>query len=95
MNEGKARERAARGERAASLLRSEILQDAFTYLDNQFIEAWRQTAVNDTENRERLYNLCQALQSVKGYIEGVVTDGKLAQATLDELQVRAKNEKRK
>lgn len=95
MNEGKARERLARGERAAALLRDEILTDAFTYLDEQFLQAWRQTPVADTDARERLYYMSQALTSVKGYIEGVVTDGKLAQSTLDELQFRAKHEKRK
>jgi len=95
MNEGKARERVARGERAAALLRDEILQDAFTYLDEQFMQAWRQTSVNDTEARERLYYLSQALSSLQDYIQGVVTDGKLAQATLEELQYRQKHEKRK
>lgn len=95
MNEGKAHERVARAERATALLRNEILQEAFTYLDDQFVQAWRQTAVGDTENRERLYNLCQALQSVKGYIEGVVTDGKMAQAQLKELKNSQKYEKRK
>jgi hypothetical protein len=88
MNEGKARERLARGERAKALLRDEILTDAFTYLDEQFLQAWRQTPVNDTDARERLYYMSQALASVKGYIEGVVSDGKLAQATLDELSKR-------
>ena len=95
MNEGKARERQARGERAAALLRDEILQNAFTYLDEQFLQAWRQTPVNETDARERLYYMCQALASVKDYIENVVQDGKLASATLDELQFRAKHEKRK
>lgn len=88
MSEGKAITRLARGERASALLRDEILKDAFTYLDEQFLQAWRQTSVDDTDARERLYYMSQALASVKGYIEGVVTDGKLAQATLDELQKR-------
>lgn len=95
MNEGKANERVAKAERAAALMRNEILQEAFTYLDDQFVQAWRQTAVSDTENRERLYNLCQALQSLKDYIEGVVTDGRLAQMQLDELKSSLKYEKRK
>lgn len=95
MNEGKAHERVARAEKAAALLRNEILQEAFTYLDDQFVEAWRKSAVSDTENRERLYNLSQALQSLRGYFENVVTDGKLAQHSLDELKSNLKYEKRK
>jgi len=94
MNEGKARDRVARAERATALLNNEILQEAFTYLDDQFVQAWRYTAVSNTEDRERLYNLCQALQSLKGYIEGVVTDGKMAQAQLNELKNSQKYEKR-
>ena len=37
MNEGKAREKIDRANKADALLRNEILQDAFVYLDTQFI----------------------------------------------------------
>tara|TARA_A200000159_G_C7309771_1_gene334026 strand:+ start:157 stop:444 length:288 start_codon:yes stop_codon:yes gene_type:complete len=95
MNEGKARELVARGEKAAALMRNEILEEAFTSLETEFIQAWKHSSVDDSQNRERLYMLCQNLSAVKGYIENVVSSGKLAKSQLDELHNRVKFEKRK
>jgi hypothetical protein len=83
-----------RGERASALLRNELLNEAFENLEEDFIQAWKHSPVNDSQNRERLYMLCQNLSALKGYLEGIVTDGKLAKAQLDELQNRIKFEKR-
>jgi hypothetical protein len=94
MNEGKVREQMDRGERASALLRNELLNEAFENLEEDFIQAWKHSPVNDSQNRERLYMLCQNLSALKGYLEGIVTDGKLAKAQLDELQNRIKFEKR-
>ena len=94
MKEGKVRESMERGEKAAALLRNELLQEAFSQLETDFIQAWKASSVEDSQNRERLYMLCQNLSALRGYLEGVVTDGKLAKAQLDELQNRIKFEKR-
>jgi len=94
MNEGKIRENMSRGEKAEALLRNELLEEAFAKLEDDFIQAWKASAVEDTQNRERLYMLCQNLSAVKAYLENVVTDGKLAKAQLTELQNRVKFEKR-
>ena len=63
-------------------------------LESDFIQAWKHSSVNDSQNRERLYMLCQNLSAVQAYLEKVVTDGKLAKSQLDELQNRQKFEKR-
>ena len=94
MNEGKVRESMERGEKAAALLRNDLLQEAFSQLETDFVQAWKASSVEDSQNRERLYMLCQNLSALRGYLEGVVTDGKLAKAQLDELQNRIKFEKR-
>lgn len=94
MNEGKAREKIDRANNADALLRNEILQDAFVYLDTQFTEAWKQTPVQDKEARENLYLLSQNLSAIKNYIYRVVEDGKLAQSALDGLQLNRKFDKR-
>ena len=54
-------------------------------LEKQFMDAWRQSSVGDTENRERIYHLCAALEAVKGHLTTVVENGKIAQANLDKL----------
>ena len=86
MNEGKLRDRMDRGERAAALLRNELLQESFSYLEDQFITAWRESGVADTENRERVYYLLQALTALRGHIESVVMDGKIAKSSLGGLK---------
>ena len=95
VNEGKAREKMARAAKAEALLRNEILTDAFQYLEDEFTQAWKKSSIEDSTNRERLYMLCQNLDALKGYINRVIEDGKLAKAALEELQNRVKFEKRK
>lgn len=94
MNEGKVRENMERGEKAAALLRNELLQEAFSTLEQDFMQAWKVSPVEDLQNRERLYMLCQNLSALQGYLESIITGGKLAKSQLDELQNRVKFEKR-
>ena len=89
MDKHKLRDKQARAEKAASLLRHELFFEAFDYLDTQFIEAWKSSDVKDAEARERIYNLSQALSALRGYFQSVVEDGKLAEAQLQDLQRRA------
>mgnify|MGYP001172866692 FL=1 len=88
MDKHKLRDKQARAEKAASLLRHELFVEAFDYLDTQFIEAWKSSDVKDAEARERIYNLSQALSALRGYFQSVVEDGKLAEAQLEDLQRR-------
>lgn len=93
MDEGKARQKINRSAKAEELLRNEILQDGFDYLESQFIGAWRNSSVADTESRERLYQLLQNLDALKGYFQSVVEDGKLAKMQLDQLKIQNANRK--
>ena len=86
MNEGKIRQRQDRAAKAEALLRNELFVEAFEYLDEQFIEAWKTSGVDDSEAREKLFHLMQALGAVKVYFQSVVEDGKLAKVQLDEFR---------
>ena len=66
--------------------RRALFVEAFEYLDEQFIETWKTSGVDDSEAREKLFHLMQALGAVKGYFQSVVEDGKLAKAQLDEFK---------
>lgn len=90
MNKDKIRNRQERAAKAEALLRNELFVEAFEYLDEQFIEAWRSSGVEDTEAREHIFHLSQSLGAVKGYLQSVVEDGKLAQVSLDEFQRRSR-----
>ena len=94
MNEGKARDAVLRAEKAEALLRNELLTDAFDYLERQFIQAWRSSGIGEAEDRERIYQLSQNLEALKGYFQTVVSDGKMAQSQIDEVKRRSTFNKR-
>lgn len=83
MREGKLRHDVERAAKAEALLRDPTLVEAFDNLEANFIEAWRNTSVADTDNRERIYHLLSALQALKGQLHTVIEGGKVAQANLD------------
>ena len=86
MNEGKLRGQRERASNAERLLNEPLIKEAFDYLDTEFMRAWKQSSVEDTQARERIYNLCQALEAVKGHLKSVVETGKMAKAQLDQLK---------
>jgi hypothetical protein len=88
MNEGKAREAINRASKAEALLKNELLQEGFDYLETQFIEAWRNSEVTDNESRERLYQLLKNLEALKGYFNTVIEDGKMANAQLEQVKMQ-------
>jgi len=88
MNEGKAREAITRAAKAEALLRNELLQEGFDYLEAQFIDAWRNSEVTDNESRERLYQLLKNLEALKGYFNTVIEDGKMATAQLEQVKMQ-------
>ena len=86
MNEAKLRTQQERAAHAERLLNDPLLKEAFEKLDDEFMRSWRQTSVNDTESRERIYSLCTALDAIKQYIAGVIVDGKIAKMNLEQQQ---------
>lgn len=94
MNEGKARDAVLRAEKAEALLRNELLTEAFDYLEQQFIQAWRSSGIGEAEDRERIYQLSQNLEALKGYFQTVISDGKMAQSQIDEVKRRSTFSKR-
>lgn len=86
MNEGKLREQRERAAQAERILNEPLILEAFDYLDTEFMRAWKQSSVEDTQARERIYNLCQALEAVKGHLKSVIETGKMAKAQLDQLK---------
>jgi hypothetical protein len=86
MSEAKLRTQQERAAHAERLLNDPLLQEAFQKLDDEFMRTWRQTSVNDTEARERIYSLCTALDAIKQQIAGVIVDGKIAKMNLEQQQ---------
>ena len=86
MSEAKLRTQQERAAHAERLLKDPLLQEAFEKLNTEFMRTWRQTDVNDTEARERIYNLCTALDTLKQQIASVIVDGEIAKMNSEQQQ---------
>lgn len=78
----KAVTRAAHAER---LLADDLLKEAFDALDRDYLEAWRLTAVRDTDARERLWQAVQIVGKIKDHLSIVAQNGKMAQKELEQI----------
>ena len=86
MNEGKLISEVERGRKAQQLLKNEVLQEAFETLDKEFTTAWKNTSLDQGVERDRLYNLCQALTSLQAYLDSVAQNGRLAENQLNKIR---------
>ena len=75
-----------RAAKTEAFLREPLVVEAFEKLEADFIDAWKNTAVADTENRERIFHLLQALNALRGHFKTVDESGKIAQVNLDNQQ---------
>jgi hypothetical protein len=75
----------SRAARAKALLDDDLLAGAFKTLEQSYIDAWRATAVVQSDARERLWQGVQIVGLVRDQLGHVVSNGKIAQAELDKL----------
>lgn len=88
------RRAADRAAKAKALLDSELLTEAFATLRTEYIRAWEATAPRDQDARERLWTATTVLTKVRGHLNSVIADGKVATVQLADLEAKAKREKR-
>ena len=79
-----------RGVRAAELLENTLLQEAFQYLETEYLQGWRSTKVRDTEARERLWQADQILGIIHEHLKLHVTNGRIAAEDLRRLSAESK-----
>ena len=85
MQEGSAREELEKGNKADILLKNPVFLEIFEGLENQFLDAWKNSPLKDDGERERIYYLYQSLKALKSGIENVSANGRMAKAQLDRL----------
>jgi len=85
MTEDKLQRDIVRGARAKALMDDELLQEAFTRLEADYIGAWRATPARDTDARERLWQAVNVLGKVRDHLGQVAAAGNLAQRQVDDL----------
>jgi len=74
-----------RGIRAEELLNNSLLQEAFQYLESEYLQAWRSTKVRETESREKLWQAIQILGIIQEHLRLHVTNGRIAAGDLRRL----------
>jgi hypothetical protein len=94
MDEIKLGEAAAKAMRAQDLLGNELLSEAFKGLEDSYTSAWRATGIEDVATREKLFLAINIVGKVRDHLMSVLTNGKLAQAELNELARTAERRKR-
>lgn len=82
MDEGKRREEQNRGERAKTLMRDPLMEEAFDVLGGKYIDAWKDSSSSQDE-RETLFQMYQALMVVRGHLTEVIATGDLAKLELN------------
>jgi hypothetical protein len=85
MSEDKLEASIARAARAQALLGNELLQEAFTKLEDDYTAAGKTWLAADAAGRERLWQAVNVLGKVKDHLARVVADGRLAQRQLSDL----------
>ncbi len=81
-----------RGHHAEQLLNNSLLQDAFSYLETEYLKAWRSTKVRETDSRERLWQAIQILGIIQEHLKHHVTNGRIAAEDLRRLSKESKRE---
>jgi len=85
-DEIKLRKAQGRAARVETLMRDEMLQEAFATLEAEYIRGWKLTADTEHAARERLYIAVQLVSEIKRHLRKVLDDGKLATRDLNQLQ---------
>ena len=85
---------AERALRVRELLDNELLTAAFKTLEDNYASAWRSTAIDDVQGREKLFLAINIVGKVRDHLNAAVANGRLAQVELAELARTAERKKR-
>ena len=78
MDEIKLGQQQGRGAAAESLLQSDLLRQVFLSLEQEYMTAWRNTRVADTQAREKLWQAVHIVNLVQDHLKKYIADGRLA-----------------
>lgn len=93
-DENRLEQAAAKALHAQELIDHELLTEAFSTLEQNYIDAWRATTIEDVSGREKLFLAINIVGKVRDHLAAVAANGKLAQAELKELAQTAERKRR-
>lgn len=70
---------------AVHLLENPLLKEAFAELEAAYMRTWRQTNINATESREKLWHALNVISDVQAHLARLADDGRLAQAEINRM----------
>lgn len=83
-------EQSERATRAKELLEDPLIKESFDSLESTYLSAWRESRPGEELDREVLWQAWFALDAVRGHLNQVVQNGKIARDALDKLKRRTK-----
>lgn len=79
-----------RAVRAKALMEDPLIKEAFSALEGEYYEFWKKTPIRDQDARERIFHAIQVLGKVRGHLEIIIEDGKIANQRIAELNDKPK-----
>lgn len=86
----KLRKQKERGLKAKAILDSEVVQDAFEYIENRITEAWKMADPSDEELVMRCTYVLKGFQSFRDYFKEYMLKGEQAKKELLNLEKQSK-----
>jgi len=83
-----------RAARAQDLIDNELLAESFKTLEDAYIAAWRQSPIEDTAAREKLFLAVNVIGKVRDNLIAVLSNGKLAMAEIQQIAEAAERRKK-
>lgn len=83
MTEMELRDQAVRGERAAEILNSPVVQQALDAIERDIVELWEACPERDKEGKEELWKLYKTAKKFRGVLQGYVEGGKHARRQVE------------
>lgn len=74
------------GSRAREVLDNEAYQQAFSAIESEITEKWKNSPARDAEGREKLWMYLAMLKKFKNQLDTTLETGKLAQLELEHRQ---------
>jgi hypothetical protein len=74
-----------RADRARQLMEDPMLQEALTAIKGDLYSKFCRSKFKELDEREEIHRSMKNMQKFESYLESVMTDGKLGQATLNML----------
>jgi len=80
------------GNRAKEILDNEVFQQVWIDIEQEYVEAWKNSPARDEEGRQKIWVYVQLMQKLKAQIVSTFESGKMAKL---ELEHRSKLERMK